>query len=77
MDKLPSGFVRVSGKRNPPKGSGPYYVLLRNGMQPKDPWPVRETRWIWDGIAPEFDIIAIRAEVQVKREGRQDNGSYE
>jgi hypothetical protein len=46
-------------------------------MQPKDPWPVRETRWIWDGIAPEFDIIAIRAEVQVKREGRQDNGSYE
>jgi hypothetical protein len=77
MIDLPNGFVAISGKRNPPEGSGPYYVLLRNGMQPKEPWPIAGTRWIWEATPHDFDIIAIRAEPKAKREGRQDNGSYE
>ena len=75
--KLPPGFIATKGKRNPPEGSGPYHVLLRNGMQPKDPWPVKGTRWKWGAEDDDFDIIAIRGEPKAKREGRQENGSYE
>lgn len=54
------GYRAISGKRNPPKADGGYYVQLRNGMLPKEPWPVRDTRWIWDAEPHDFDIIAVR-----------------
>lgn len=66
MDDLAPGYTRISGKRKPPASWGPsLYVQLRNGHCPDEPWPVGstksgQTRWVWDGIAPDFDIVAVR-----------------
>jgi hypothetical protein len=67
----PAGFTRTAGKRNPPANSGPYYVMLRNGMLPPEPWPAGrtisgQTRWKWEwnddgSYTPhDFDIVAVR-----------------
>jgi hypothetical protein len=78
MDNLPPGFKPISGKRNAPKHEGGYYVMLRCGYVSPVPWPVHTTRWVWDGIAPEGDVIAVKAAGQVaSKDGRQANGSYE
>jgi hypothetical protein len=72
MDNLPHGYVRISGKRNPPADSGPYYVMLRNGIMPEEPWPVSsksgKTRFVWardaagNVIEDSFDIVAVKKE---------------
>jgi len=65
MNDLPPGFRLISGKSNPRKKEGAYYVLLRNGMQPAEPWPIGrtasgQTRWRW-GLEPDdFDVIAVK-----------------
>lgn len=61
VDDLPDGYRPISGKRNPPANSGPYHVLLRNGMRPPEPWPVANTRWKWGPEPDDFDIVAIKA----------------
>ena len=58
--KLPEGFRAISGKRNPPEGTGAYYVILRNGMQPQEPWPVAGTRWKWGAGPDDWDVIAVK-----------------
>lgn len=82
MTDLPEGFSAISGKRNPPEKAGAYYVLLRNGMQPAEPWPVARTqsgqvRWKWGDKPDDFDVIAVKAIDYKPKEGRQKNGSYE
>lgn len=57
---LPPGFRRISGKSNPSKKEGAYYVLLRNGMQPAEPWPIGQTRWRWGSEPDDFDVIAVK-----------------
>ena len=61
---LPPGFRAISGKRNPSAGKS-YYVILRNGMMPEEPWPAGrtasgQTRWIWKGDDDKFDIVAVK-----------------
>lgn len=68
--KLPKGYRATTGKRKPPKGSGPYFVMLRNGMMPAEPWPVESasgrTRFVWNRdsagnvIEDDYDIIAVK-----------------
>ena len=63
--QIAQGYKPISGKRNPPAGTGSYYVQLRNGMCPDEPWPVArtksgQTRWIWGDSPDPFDIIGVR-----------------
>ena len=68
--QIPKGYRPTKGNRQPPKNSGPYYVMLRNGTMPVEPWPVESasgvTRFVWrrDGegnvIEDEYDIIAVK-----------------
>lgn len=70
--KIPKGYRATTGKRNPPADSGPYYVLLRNGIMPEEPWPVSSksgnTRFVWardaagNVIEDDWDIVAVRSE---------------
>lgn len=60
MTEIAKGYRRITGKNNPPNSEGGYYVQLRNGMLPKDPWPVQGTRWEWGEQPHDFDIIAVR-----------------
>lgn len=66
-----------SGKRAPPDKGQRYYVKLRNGMEPPEPWPVKGTRWVHDGHP--FDIIAVKLVGATKKtdRGRQADGSFE
>jgi len=64
-DNLPDGFRRISGKRNPPQASGAYFVILRNGIMPAEPWPVAktasgQTRWKWGATESPFDVVAVK-----------------
>jgi hypothetical protein len=68
--EIPKGYRATTGKRNPPADSGPYFVMLRNGIMPQEPWPVSsasgKTRFVWamdaqgNVIEDPFDIIAVR-----------------
>jgi hypothetical protein len=65
LPPLPLGFRRISGKRNPPVKVGKYYVQLRNGMLPDEPWPVAQTqsgqtRWKWGEVPDPFDVVAVK-----------------
>lgn len=60
------GYVKVSGKRRPPKDWGDsLYVQIRAGYVSDDPWPTATTVWIWDwrddGTANEHpgDVVAV------------------
>jgi hypothetical protein len=66
-DTLPNGFTRISGRKEPPAdGPSAYFVILRNGIQPAEPWPVGKTasgqvRWKWGATESPFDIIAVKS----------------
>jgi hypothetical protein len=58
MSDLPPGFVRISGKRKPPKGwEG--YILLRMGFADlNNVYERDQLNWIHDGSSG--DIIAVK-----------------
>jgi hypothetical protein len=65
MSDLPDGYLRISGKRNPPEGTGAYFVVLRCGHMPDEPWPSGKTasgqvRWKWGEKYDDWDVIAVK-----------------
>lgn len=58
---IPPGYVRISGKRNPPDHGQRYWVAFRNGMvETQQSYPVAGTRWVWGDEPHPFDIVAVK-----------------
>lgn len=58
MDDLPPGFVRISGKRKPPKGWEGYIALRCGFVDTRVSYERDQLVWIHDGSSG--DIVAVK-----------------